>query len=156
MRILIILMVAAVLIGCAMTKDAVIAEKKECNRTVYNPNTGEFDPFPCLGGVIKWYDTDFTLVAEAIHPETKFLIGFFDFTNDCVIDVAGVYGICQESEPNCYYAMQSIDPDTALAIIAEIEAERDMVLLKKADCLEETFKKMSEPDPNRFEQENSI
>lgn len=117
------------LTGCATIPTRIA--KDDCDRKVYNPRTGEFDKFICLGETIAWDGTNFRVLAEAMHPETKALIMFFDFTGDCEIDNAGIYSF----DDGIYYLSGVFDPQEAFEIIRRTEAATGLKILKRVPCL---------------------
>ena len=78
-----------------------------------------------------WNDINFRLLAEAVHPETKALITFFDMTGDCEVDSAGIY---LESD-GVYYFSGIVSPFEAYEVVMGTEAETGMKLLKEVPCL---------------------
>ena len=98
---------------------------------VYNPQTDQVEKFVCLGEMIDWDGMEFKLLAEAVHPETKALIGFFDFSGDCEIDAAGIYFFLEGT----YYFKGILSPIDAAIAITETEAELGVEILKEMPCL---------------------
>lgn len=124
------LLFAFLVLGCA-TAPIQKVETKECDRMVYNPQTAQVEKFICLGETISWDGMDFKLLAEAVHPETKALIGFFDFSGDREIDVAGMYFLLEGT----YYFRGMLSPLDAALAIKETEAEFGIEILKEVSCL---------------------
>lgn len=123
------LLLVLLIIGCATTP--VQVAESECDRLVYNPRTGESEPFICLGETFTWDGTDYKLLAEAIQPESKAFIGFFDYSGDCEVNAAGIYLLAD----GVYYLSGIVNPLEAYIIIERTEAEMGVKILKQVPCL---------------------
>lgn len=128
-RISLILLLSFLIIGCASAPVQIAGP--ECDRMVYNPRTGEFDILICLGETITWDGIEYRLLAEAIHPESKTLIAFFDSTGDCEIDGVGIYIFSE----GIYYLRGEAPIEEALQKIRRTEEATGLELLKQVTCL---------------------
>lgn len=129
-KLILTLLFAFLVLGCATTQIQK-AETGECDRLVYNSETGETEQFVCLGETITQNGTEFKLLAEAVHPETGALIGFFDLTGDCEIDGVGLYTVSD----GAYYLRRELPMERALQMIRKTEERMGLELLKQVPCL---------------------
>jgi hypothetical protein len=98
-----------------------IAEES-CDRLVYNPRTEKAEAFICLGESMIWDNTEYRLLAEAIHPADSSIAAFFDITGDCEVDAVGMYYLLD----GMYYMGR---------IVSETEKALGMKIMKEVPCL---------------------
>lgn len=121
------------LVSCASTQPIKVAEP--CNRKVWF--NMEVHDLACFGenyfeDGIRWRN-----VGEVKNPDRPILVIFWDNTNDCVADIANVYGFHKTTDIdnpiglNIYTLKGPVDVEV---ILSQIERAGDMDIVKWLDC----------------------
>lgn len=127
------LFLAFFFVGCATSPILIpvkIAEES-CDRLVYNPRTEKAEAFICLGESMIWDNTEYRLLAEAIHPADSSIAAFFDITGDCEVDAVGMYYLLD----GMYYMGSQLEIEMAYWIVSETEKALGMKIMKEVPCL---------------------